>query len=79
MSNDSLYQKNLELLEDRLTQYGARKNLAREVGISESQLSKLLNGFLRVYCQILAALKLEVVPQEYLKALKTVAKEELRP
>ena len=79
MTNDPLYQKNLELIEDRLVQYGPRKNLAREVGVSDGQLSKLLNGQLREYARILAALDLELVPKDYLKALKTVLQEEIRP
>jgi lambda repressor-like predicted transcriptional regulator len=79
MTSDPLYQKNLELIEDRLVQYGPRKNLAREVGVSDSQLSKLLNGDLRQYARILAALKLEIAPQEYLKALKTIVQKEIRP
>ena len=79
MSTDPLYQKNLEIIEDRLTQYGPRKNLAFEVGVSDSQLSKLLNGSLREYSRILSALGLEIIPQEYLKAIKTIAKEEIRP
>lgn len=79
MIDDALYHKNLELIEDRLTQFGPRKNLALEVGVSDGQLSKLLNGQLREYSRILAALGLEIMPVEYVKALKTIAKEEIRP
>lgn len=79
MIEETLYRKNLELIEDRLTQYGPRKNLALEVGVSDGQLSKLLNGQLREYSRILAALSLEIIPAEYVKALKTIAKEEIRP
>ena len=79
MSSDPLYQKNLELIEDRLVQYGPRKNLAREVGVSDGQLSKLLNGQLREVARVLAALDLELVPKDYLKALKTVLQKEIRP
>lgn len=79
MSQDPLYQRNLELIEDRLVQYGPRKNLAREVGVSDGQLSKLLNGQMREYARILAALELELVPREDLKALKTILKAEIRP
>ncbi len=79
MTSDPLYQKNLELIEDRLVQYGPRKNLAHEVGVSDSQLSKLLNGQLREYARILSALDLELVPKEYLKALKTIVQKEIRP
>ena len=74
-----LYERNLAVIEDRLTQAGPRKNLAHAVGVSDSQLSKLLNGSLREYCRILEALDLEVVSQDFLRALKTVAKEEIRP
>ena len=75
----TLYERNLSLFEDRLTQHGPRKNLAGEVGISDGQLSKLVSGSLREYCKILEALGLEVVTEDYLRALKTVAKEEIRP
>ncbi|AFS52937.1 hypothetical protein [Leptospirillum ferriphilum] len=79
MTPDSLYNRNLSLIEDRLTQAGPRKNLAKEVGVSDGQLSKLLNGSLREYCRILAALGIECVTEDYLKSLKTVLQEELRP
>ncbi|MEC4683386.1 MAG: hypothetical protein VST70_06890 [Nitrospirota bacterium] len=75
----SLYERNLALFEDRLVQAGPRKNLAREVGVSDGQLSKLLNGQLREYCRILEALGLEIVTEDYLKALKTVLQKEIRP
>ena len=77
--NDALYKKNLDLIEDRLTQYGPRKNLALEVGISDGQLSKLLNGQLREYSRILAALGLELSSAEYLQSLKILIKQEMRP
>jgi len=77
--NDALYKKNLALIEDRLTQYGPRKNLALEVGISDGQLSKLLNGQLREYSRILAALGLELSSAEYLQSLKILIKQEMRP
>ncbi len=79
MTPDTLYSRNLSLIEDRLTQTGPRKNLAHEVGVSDGQLSKLLNGSLREYCRILASLGIECVSEDYLKALKTIAKEEIRP
>lgn len=75
----TLYERNLDRIEERLTQAGSRKNLAHEVGISDSQLSKLLNGSLREYCRILEALDLEIVGVDYLKSLKTILKEEVRP
>lgn len=77
--NDALYKKNLALIEDRLTQYGPRKNLALEVGVSDGQLSKLLNGQLREYSRILAALGLELSSTEYLQSLKILIKQEMRP
>lgn len=79
MSNDPLYQKNLELVENRLVQYGPRKNLAMEMGISESQLSKMLNGMLRTNIKLISLLGIEMIVSDDLKALKTVLKSELRP
>lgn len=54
-----------------------RAALADEIGISEGQLSKLLNGELRRLCQILEALGIEVVPTDYLTSIERVLKERL--
>ncbi len=79
MTNDPLYQKNLELVENRLVQYGPRKNLAKEMGISESQLSKMVNGMVRSNIKLFSLLGIEMIVSDDLKALKTVLKSELRP
>lgn len=75
----SLYERNMSIVEDRLVLYGPRKNLAAQVGISDGQLSKLLNGSLREYCRILDALGLEIVQEDYVKALKIILQKEIRP
>lgn len=75
----TLYDRNLALIQDRLVQFGPRKNLSGKIGISDGQLSKLLNGSIMEYCRILDALGLEIVSEDYLKALKTIIQKEIRP
>ncbi len=75
----SLYEKNLNLIQDKLAQAGPRKSLSEKVGISEGQLSKLLSGSLLETCMILEVLGLEIVPEDYLRALKTILQKEIRP
>ncbi len=74
-----LYDHNISVIETCLAQAGPRKAVAHTVGISDSQLSKMLNGSLRSFCLILEVLDLEVVPRDYFKAIKTVAKDGIRP
>ena len=54
-----------------------RAAIADDIGISEGQLSKLLNGDLRRFCQISATLGLEVYPTDYVASLERILKERL--
>ena len=69
--------RSLDRIRAALAQGEKRTALANEVGISDGQLSKLLSGDLRRFCQIAALLGLEVVPTDYLAAIERVLKERL--
>ncbi len=74
----SLYEKNRAAIEDALSSAGKRAALATTIGISESQLSKLLNGELHRFCQILEQLGLEINPNDYMNAVERVLQEKLK-
>jgi len=67
----------LERIRAALAQGEKRAAMAVEAGVSEGQLSKLLSGDLRRFCQIAASLGLEVYPTDYMAALERVLKERL--
>ena len=69
--------RSLERIRAALAAGEKRAAIAAEVGVSEGQLSKLLNGDLRRFCQTLECLGLEVYPSEYIGALERVLKERL--
>lgn len=69
--------RSLERLRAALAQGHKRAALASEVGISDGQLSKLLAGDMRRFCQIAAALGLEIFPTEYVQSLEHILKERL--
>lgn len=70
-------ERSLDRLRAALAQGGKRTALADEIGISEGQLSKLLSGDLRRFCQIAGALGLEVYPADYVRSLERILKERL--
>jgi transcriptional regulator with XRE-family HTH domain len=57
--------------------YDRQKQLAQELGTTDSTLSKYLNEQLPKLCALLDLLGLEVVPQGHLADLKRVLKETL--
>lgn len=69
--------KNQQAIEDALASAGKRAALAAQAGVSEGQLSKMLNGELRRFCQILAILGLEIYPAGHVDALEKVLKAKL--
>jgi hypothetical protein len=69
--------KNLEVIQNALASAGKRSALAREVGVSEGQLSKMLCGELARFCDILSALDLEIYPAEHVAALERLLKYKL--
>lgn len=60
-----------------LSSAGKRAALAADVGITDGQLSKLLNGDLRRFCQILSILGLEVHRAGYVRSLEDVLRDKL--
>ncbi|MDE2104088.1 MAG: hypothetical protein KGL39_43020 [Patescibacteria group bacterium] len=66
-----------EALSNALALAGKRAALAEQVGVSEGQLSKLLNGELATFCRILDALGLEIRSTSYIDALQRIAAEHL--
>lgn len=69
--------KNRQAIETALLQAGKRAALAEQLGISEGQLSKMANGELHRFAQLLAVLGLEIHPSDYVAALERVLKERL--
>lgn len=70
-------QKSRETIANALAVAGKRAVLAEQVGVSEGQISKLLNGELATYCRILEALGLEVVRTRYIESIEQIAAEHL--
>lgn len=77
MGKQETLERSLERIRAALASGEKRTALANEVGISEGQLSKLLNGEIMRFCQIAAALGLEIVPSDYISAMERVLKERL--
>jgi hypothetical protein len=69
--------KSLERIQGALANGGKRLAIANEVGISEGQLSKLISGDLRRFCQIAAVLGLEVISTDYVRSVERILKERL--
>lgn len=74
---DGKAQKSRDTIANALAVAGKRAVLAEQVGVSEGQISKLLNGELATYCRILEALGLEVVRTRYLESIEQIAAEHL--
>lgn len=69
--------RSLERIQAALASGHKRMAMANEVGVSEGQLSKLINGDLKRFCQIAASLGLEVIATDYLHSIERVLKERL--
>lgn len=63
------WQESKQRIQNALVVAGKRAALADQVGVSEGQLSKLLNGELTAFCRILEALGLEVYQTKYVESL----------
>ena len=72
-----LYTKNRKSIEDALALNGKRSALAMSIGVSDGQLSKLLNGEIHRFCQILEQLDLVVMRHDYIDAIERVLQEKL--
>lgn len=70
-------QDSVDRIQAALANAGKRAALATELGISEGQLSKMLNGEVRRFCALLALLDLEIHPTGYVDALRTIVREEI--
>lgn len=69
--------KSLERFRSALAAGEKRAAIAADIGVSEGQLSKLLSGDIRRFCQIAACLGLEVVKTDYVDALERILRERL--
>ena len=69
--------KTKQVIESALLSAGKRAALASELGISEGQLSKMLNGNINQWCKIMSALDLEVHPSSYVSSIERILKEKL--
>jgi hypothetical protein len=65
------------LVLDALLRAGKRYTVAEKVGVSEGELSKIVNGELEACLRLLAVLDLEVRPKGYVQALERLLKEKL--
>ncbi len=70
-------ERSLDRVRSALASGEKRAALAMEIGISEGQLSKLINGDLTRLCEIAAALGLEIVPTDYIASIERILKEKL--
>ena len=57
--------------------YGLQKQLAIEIGMSDGNLTKYLDGQLTTFCRLLDVLGLEVVAKGHVNDLRKVLKEVL--
>ena len=67
--------KNRQRIESALLEAGKRTALASEMGISEGQLSKMINGRINQWCKLLELLGLEIREVAYIKGLERLLKE----
>ena len=67
----------MDRIRSALASGAKRAAIAHEIVISEGQLSKLINGDLKRFCQIAASLGLEVIATDYLHSIERVLKERL--
>lgn len=74
----TIYEHNRKTIEDALSTAGKRAALAATIGISEGQLSKILNGEMHRFCQILGQLGLTIHHNDYLIAVERVLQEKLK-
>jgi hypothetical protein len=74
----NLYEHNRKTIEDALSTAPKRAALASSVGVSEGQLSKLLNGEIHRFCQILEQLGLQINHGDYMLSLERVLQEKLK-
>ena len=77
-NSSPLYAANRKAIEDALSTAGKRSALATDIGVSEGQLSKLLNGEIHKFCQILDRLNLAIHPNDYMNAVERVLQEKLK-
>jgi len=70
--------KSFSKLQARLAESGKKGVLAMELGMSESQFSKLIHGQAPQLCRLLDLLGLDLVDREYLGAVELVLREKLK-
>lgn len=57
--------------------YGLQKQLAHQLGVSDTELSRMLNEQVPKLCVLIEALGMELVDSEYLASIRKVLKETL--
>ena len=66
-----------DLISRKLLSYGSQKRLALDAGMTDVELSRLLNDQAPKLLKLFDLLELEVVPAGYINNLKAVLKESL--
>ena len=77
MAENKLQVISLNRITDAARSHGMQKALAQDVGMSDAELSRLLNEQLPKVVRVLAVLGLEVVAADHVADLKRILKEVL--
>jgi hypothetical protein len=77
MSEKDLREGSIGRLQDAARQYGLQKQLAADLCMSDTEISRLLNEQAPKVISLMAKLGLEVVSTEYVSSLRKVLKETL--
>lgn len=77
MSEKELQQISLNRLAEAVRSYGLQKVLAQDVGLSDTELSRVLHEQAPKLIKVLSVLGLEIVPAGHVSDLRRVLKEVL--
>ena len=74
MSEKELHHVSAERVVTEVRAYGAHKRLAIDLGLTDVELSRLINDHLPKFCALLSQLNLEIVPHGHVQDLRAVLK-----
>lgn len=74
MAEKELQQISMNRLSEAVRAYGLQKALAQDVGLSDTELSRVLHEQAPKLIKVLSVLGLEIVDKDFVEALKKVVK-----